>query len=140
MALESLTQFKESVFGGFSGDVLYSSTDSTYNNEYTNVVGKLETYSLSASAQLLGKYRPSGLEVFCERTKWCQNSKAEFWIKPALNVSYNKEQLIDQEFTSTTKLGRALVNPIIAMPTVARITLEPEFSYQSVLKTGMKEF
>ena len=55
-----------------------------------------------------------------------------------LNLSYSKEQLIDQEFTSTTKLGRALVKPIIAMPTVARITLEPEFSHQSVLKRGIK--
>ena len=130
-------EFRDSVFGGFSSDVLYSSTDSTYTNEYTNVGGKLETYSLSASAQLLGKYRPSSLETFCERAKWCQNSETEFWIKPALNLSYSKEQLIDKEFTSTTKLGRALVNPNIAMPTVARITLEPEFSYQSVLKIGM---
>ena len=131
-------EFRESIFGGFSSDVLYSSTNSSYTNEYTNVEGKLDTYSVSASAQLLGKYRPSSLEAFCERTKWCHNSNAKLWIKPALNLSYSKEQLIDQEFTSTTKLGRVLVKPTIAMPTVARITLEPEFSYQSTLKTGIK--
>ena len=101
-------------------------------------MGKLETYSLSASAQLLGQYRSNILEALCGRTKWCPNSKAEFWIKPALNVSYSREQLIDTEFTSTTSLGRVIVYPNIAMPTVARITLEPEFSHKSVLKRGIK--
>ncbi|MDC3235143.1 hypothetical protein OBB02_03770 [Candidatus Puniceispirillum sp.] len=131
-------KIRENVFGGFSGDVLYSLTDTTYTNEYTNIGGKLETYNFSASAQLLGQYRSSTLEAFCERTKWCQNFNAEFWIKPALNVSYSREQLIDKEFTSTTKLGRMLVYPNISMPTVARITLAPEFSYQSVLRKGIK--
>ena len=98
------------LFGGMSGDILYSSTDSNYTNEYTNVEAELETYSLSASAQLLGQYQSTTIEVVCEKISWCQSSDAKFWVKPALNLSYSKEYLIDQKFTSNTSLGRTIVS------------------------------
>ena len=125
-------KFREGVFGGVSGDILYSSTDSTYTNQHTNVEGALETYSLSASAKLLGQFRSNNLEAICKKAKWCPGSNVEFWIKPALNLSYSREHHIDQEFTSITRLGRKVVYPSIAMPTVVRVTLEPEFSYHSI--------
>ena len=131
--------FRENVYGGFSGDVLYSSTDSTYTNEYTNVEGKLETYSLSASAQILGQYRSSTLKNFCKKMQWCPHLNAEFWIKPALNLSHSEERLIDQKFTAISSLGRAIIYPNIAMPKVTRITLEPEFSYHSIPKERVEK-
>ena len=131
--------FRENVYGGFSGDVLYSSTDSTYTNEYTNVEGKLETYSLSASTQILGQYRSSTLKNFCKEMQWCPHLNAEFWIKPALYLSHSRERLINQKFIAISSLGRAIIYPNIAMPKVTRITLEPEFSYHSIPKEMVKK-
>ena len=129
-------QFQETFLAECSGDILYSSTGSNYTNEYTNVEAELETYSLSASAQLLGQYHSTTLEVICKKISWCPSSDAEFWVKPALNLSYSKEYLIDQKFTSNTSLGRTIVHPNIPMPEVTRVTLEPEFSYNSNPKFG----
>ena len=129
-------QFLGDIFGGVSGDILYSSTDSNFTNEYTNVEAELETYSLSASAQLLGQYHSNTLEFVCEKISWCPSSDAEFWVKPALNLSYSKEYLINQRFTSNTSLGGTIVHPNIPMPEVTRVTLEPEFSYNSNPKFG----
>ena len=134
--LESPTSSAGGVFGGISGDILYSSTDSNYTNEYTNIEAELETYSLSASAQLLGHYQSTTLEIVCEKISWCPSSDSKFWVKPSLNLSYSKEYLIDQKFTSNTSLGRTIVYPNIPMPAVTRITLEPEFSYNSNPKFG----
>jgi voltage-gated potassium channel Kch len=107
--------FNEKVFGGVFGDFIYTRTKSSFQSTYTNVIGKIRTYSVSGGAQLAGQY-----EVY-----------AEFWIKPSVALSYSREHLIKKRFISTTSLGSTVVEAALPMPTVLRITIEPEFLYES---------
>jgi len=117
--------FNEKVFGGVFGDLIYTQTKSSFQSAYTNVIGKIRTYSASGGAQLTGQY-----EVY-----------AEFWIKPTLALSYSREYLIRKRFVSNTSLGSTVVEASLPMPTVFRITAEPEFLYESFAnQDGTKDF
>ncbi|WP_443646460.1 hypothetical protein [Candidatus Ponderosibacter sp. Uisw_141_02] len=117
--------FNEKVFGGIFGDLIYTQTKSSFRSTYTNVIGKMRTYSVSGGAQLTGQY----------------GIYPELWIKPTLALSYSREYLIRKRFVSTTSLGSAVVEAALPMPTVFRITVEPEFLYESFAnQNGIKDF
>lgn len=117
--------FNEKVFGGTFVDLIYTQTKSSFQSAFTNVIGKIRTYSVSGGAQLTGQY-----EVY-----------PELWIKPTLALSYSREYLIRKRFVSNTSLGSAVVEAALPMPTVFRITAEPEFLYESFAnQDGTKDF
>ena len=103
----------------------HAQTKSSFQSTYTNVIGKIRTYSVSGGTQLTGQY-----EIY-----------PEFWIKPTLALSYSREYLIRKRFVSTTNLGSTVVEAALPMPTVFRITAEPEFLYESFAnQNGIKDF
>lgn len=117
--------FTDEVFGGVFGDLIYTKTNSRLETPNTEVKGYTKVFSTTGGAQLTGQYKVANKQ----------------WVKPSFAFSYNKDHLIKESFTSFSGSAATSIEPTISMPTIYRITIEPEFLYEeSVTSSNINEY